>query len=798
MMTRLPLRKSLLTESACTRTRLYCKGVNTQFYCCVFNRMSVWNDSLAALSGVGSWPSLYFLASYLHTTETAKGHHWVLYALQAILSEVQLQRDSILADLENWNDEYRQEVSLLLEQGKPFQMTLHIPRIVMSTILCLEASLVSAKDHLNPTNQEVSYTAISKSLSLAAISFGYIHSQLLDEDNEVVSNESELTDVIIWITNFMLYLSESLLKLSYYNSDSTEGCVDPASSQPKIASQIIIPDYKEDEYRFRSKEPSVTQFSDVSFPDILSRCKELYIVVESIRNLILTRLRDIQLDPPLALQLMSYFFWMPGQSFEDGMQSAKVIYKRLQGLTAVSLSNASTSDGVFISPEHMQQERGHSNHAKYYNSDQIVAAQLVCLKVLQLLEIAPILSARPNSIKRLQRLFLSSFRILEAQEHSEEAETILNQGQPSSILAEIAGVHKGNPLQFVTYLRLSFYRAILNYYCNTPQSDLYDIILCNLDSISINNVTKIETADMHNILSSINEYVSVLLTTVDTCIKNICINNHENNCSVWHTGLDIKFIGYIDSLYGLLTCLPSRLDPFEDLIVLTNSTISLLYYYEEAKLQNTRHLAMLTPNFLFKMAIQKLKALFRELLKLYALILNLEYPASQLETNCFQEHISRLLARRMHKQLRSDPRFIAKQTIQQAKTLISNHCSDDKPKFSFAALAKKISFMIFKNANDASLQENLQCILFYLMMKTPTCLFDYIVTSRTMQKLHTDFASTNDINVLMSTSKGLFAHINLEIVANRFNIIDADMQSRLHATYSELLSAIVVCSEIFA
>eukprot|EP00701_Giardia_intestinalis_P002693 XP_001706517.1 Hypothetical protein GL50803_32245 [Giardia lamblia ATCC 50803] len=31
--THLPPRRSLPTESACTRTRLYCKGVNTRFYC---------------------------------------------------------------------------------------------------------------------------------------------------------------------------------------------------------------------------------------------------------------------------------------------------------------------------------------------------------------------------------------------------------------------------------------------------------------------------------------------------------------------------------------------------------------------------------------------------------------------------------------------------------------------------------------------------------------------------------------------------------------------------------------------
>lgn len=758
--------------------------------------MDVWDDLLSALSGIGNWSALYFLASYLQTTEATRKHQCALYTLQAILSEVQLQTDPVLTDLETQNYEYRCEISLLLEQGKPLQIALHVPWVVMSTILCLETTFITAMDNLVTEKQNICYTAISKSLSFATISFGYLCNQLQYEESEVDNSEKDLVDVSIWITNFTLYLSEYILKLSYYNTDCEECCISSVPCQPKKITHTVTQDSQKEEDELQSNEPTVTQLSDVSVSDILSRCKNLYTVTESFRNLVLTRLHDIQLTPPLALQLMTHFFWTPDQSFEDGVHSIKEMYKRFQGLTAVSLSHGSTSDGIFISPEHLHQDQECSDCTACYNNDQLIAAQLICLKALQLLEVAPMMSARPTSIKRIQRIFLSSLRILETKKVSGEAESMLQRDNPPAILAELAGIHRGTPPQLITCLRFSFYRTILNYYCSTPQNDLYDIILSNLESISISDVDKIELANIHNTLSSINDYVIVLLETVDTCLKHIYISTREFNSSIQYVGLDIKFFAYVDSLYGLLICLPCRLNLFEDLIALTNSTTSLLYYYEEIILQNARKLTTLTHHLFLKIATQKLKRLIKELLKLYTLVLNLEYPVSYLETSRFQEYISHFIVRKLHKESRLDPQFIAKQAIQQAKALILNQCSDES-KFSFATLAKKTSFMLLKTPNDASLHENFQCILFYLMMETPTCLFDYITTARIVHKLQSDISLTNDIDILISASKGLFSHINPETISNRFNIIDTDIKSKLHVTYFELLSAIVLCLQIF-
>ncbi|EFO61156.1 Hypothetical protein GLP15_2474 [Giardia lamblia P15] len=750
--------------------------------------MDVWGGVLGTLREVNDWPAVYFLASYLQATEDSERSRWALYALQAVLSDMHLQVPPILTDLESRSDEYRREISLCLEQGKLLRIDLHIPWVVMSAILCLETNLWAAKNHLDSANQESCYMVISRNLSFASISFGHIHSHLHDEANLTLNNANELLDVAVWISNFMLYLSESLLKLSYYNSDCAELYIGEPTHQSGPVSQMAMQGFQEADCESRSKELTTTQPSEVSFLDLVTRCRDLYLIAESIRSTILVRLRDFQFDPPLALQLMTHLFWAPGQSFEDGVHSAKEIYKRLQGLTAVSLSQVSTSDGNFVSPENLQQEC--SNHAAYYNTDQLVASQLACLKVLQLLELAPVLSARPASIKRLQRLFLSSLRILEAHKHQEIIEPVLQQRESSSILAELAGIHQRNPSHPVACLRCFFYKAILNYYCNTPQKDLYDIILCNLDSISIHTMNRIEITDIQPALLSITEYVSVLLKTVDTCIANMCMSDHADP--------ELELAGYIDSLYGLLICLPCRPDPYVDLIALTNSTISLLYYSEELRLQNTKYAISFTRNLFFTIAIQKLRRLFTKLVKLYTLILSLDYPVAQLETECFQERALRLLARKMQEQSRVDHQFITKKTIQQVKVLVLNHYNEDESGFSFATLAKSVSFMIIENANDPLLQESLQCILFYLMMDTPICLFDYITTARTIRELKANLISANNIAILLSTSKGLFAHFDHDTALNRFDNVGDDMQSHLSTAYSELLLALVLCSGIFS
>lgn len=749
--------------------------------------MDVWGGTLGALGEAGSWPAVYLLASYLQATRGPEGPRWALYALQAVLSDTRLQVSPVLAELESRSDEYRREISLFLEQGKPLQIDLHVPWVVMSVILCLETNLWATKDHPDPINQESCYTVISRNLSFASISFGHIRGHLQDEATATPNSASELLDVAIWISNFMLYLSESLLKLSYYNSDCAELYIGEPTHQSEPMSHVDMQSLQEANCESRGKELTVTQPSEVSFLDLLTRCKDLYIIAESIRSTIFVRLRDLQFDPPLALQLMTHLFWAPGQSFEDGVYGAKKIYNRLQGLTAVSLSQVSTSDGNFVSPESLQQEC--SNHAAYYNSDQLVASQVACLKVLQLLELAPVLSVRPASIKRLQRLFLSSLRVLEAHKHQEIAESVLQQTESFSDLAELAGIHRRGPPRPVAYLRLFFYKAVLNYYCNTPQKDLYDIILCNLDSTSIRDMNRIESTDIQAVLLSINEYAGVLLKTVETCITNICTDDRADP--------EIELAGHIDSLSGLLICLPCRPNPFADLIALTNSTISLLYYYEELRLQNIQYVISFTRNLFFKIAIQKLRRLFVKLVKLYALILNLGYPAAQLETECFQERTSRLLARKLQGQSRVDHQFIAKEAIQHAKVLVLSYYNEDEPGFSFATLAKTVSFMIVESANDASLQESLQCILFYLMMETPICLFDYIMTARIIRELHADLVSANNIEILLSTSKGLFAHFDHDTILNRFGNASGDMQSHLLTTYSELLLALVLCSEVF-
>lgn len=753
--------------------------------------MDVWEESLGALREIGSWPTLYLLASYLQNVETSRRHCWAMHALWAILSDVQLQTVPILTDLENRNDEYRREISLLLEQGTPLQIGTHVPWIIMSTILCLETNLKTNETQPDPVEQETEYTVISRTLSFTSISLGHLRDYLQDDNSEAVSSEGEYIDLATWISNLMLYLSEFLLRLSYYSNDYAEVYIDKLTCKAKTVAQLALKDPQETEYEPQDKEPTVTQLSEVSFLDILVRCKELYMIADSIRSSILTRLRTAQLDPPLSLQLMTHVFWAPGQSFEDGVYNAKEIYKKLQGLTAVSLSQTSTSDGNFVSPEHLQQEC--SNHAAYYNTDQLVAARMTCLKALQLLEIAPVLSVRPTSIKKLQRLFLSSLRILEAHKSQEITEPMLQQRDYSSILAEFAGIHKRREMQLVPYLRFSFYRAVLNYYCNTPQNDLYDIILSNLESISVSGTGRIDAPDIHTVLSSVNEYVSVLLKTVDTCVKNICVDEHE-----WRPGSDVELVGYVDSLYGLLICLPCRPNPLDDLITLTSSTVSLLYYYEDVLLQNRKHVALFTLNLLFKIAIRKLQKLFKELVKLYALILHLEYPVAQLETECFQAHVSRLLVEKLHGQSRLDSQFVAKKAIQQAKALILKQHDEDESAFSFTALAKKVSFLIFQNANDASLQEALQCILLYLMMDMPICLFDYVTTARIVRNLQAELLSTDNLEVLIEASKGIVTHVDQETILNRFDNTDRDIQSNLYAAYSELLCALVLCSEIFA
>ena len=83
------------------------------------------------------------------------------------------------------------------------------------------------------------------------------------------------------------------------------------------------------------------------------------------------------------------------------------------------------------------------------------------------------------------------------------------------------------------------------------------------------------------------------------------------------------------------------------------------------------------------------------------------------------------------------------------------------------------------------------------MMDMPTCLFDYVTTARIVRNLQAELLSTDNLEVLIAASKGIVTYVDQETILNRFDNTDKDIQSNLYAAYSELLCAVVLCSEIF-